>query len=56
MRKKTAHCAPVQGTMGHWVGHKKYIETLLFRANKLITVIRVQWSGGPLCPGWPSWK
>jgi len=25
-----AHCAPVLGyNLGHWVGHNKYIETLL---------------------------
>jgi len=28
MVKKLAHCAPVTYTMGHWVGHNKYIETL----------------------------
>jgi len=31
MSNKMAHCAPVpryRGTMDHWVGHNKYIETL----------------------------
>jgi len=28
MTTKLAHCAPVPGTMGHRVGHNKYIEIL----------------------------
>jgi len=27
MTKKLAYCAWYRGTIGHWMGHRKYIET-----------------------------
>jgi len=40
--KKSAHCALVPGTMGHWVGHNKYVETLLILLHLIFIYLILQ--------------
>jgi len=39
MLKKLAHCAPVLGTMDHWVKPNKYIESLLIWFHVIFILI-----------------